>query len=92
MSTAHLDHIPTTDEVEALRVAASRPDATNQDYFAWTSARDARDEALDDYYSDDHLEADYEGDEPDLDFMFECDSAFESIGWGDDDAYGGGDW
>jgi len=30
--------------------------------------------------------------EPDLDFMFECDSAFESIGWGDDDAYGGGEW
>lgn len=39
------------------------------------------------------MDNDYDDyDEPDLDFQFECDSAFESIGWGDDDSYGGEDY
>lgn len=45
---------------------------------------------MDDDYTDDFGPIDESwDDEPDLDFMFETDSAFESIGWGDDDAYGG---
>ena len=41
-------------------------------------------------HEDDHLEMDYEDlyEEPDLDFMFETDSALASIGWGNDEDYG----
>lgn len=54
---------------------------------------------MDDDYTDDHLEADYEDRyevddyEPDLDYMFETDSALASAGWGTDEDYGsyGGD-